>query len=167
MIVTVDRAVDRNGWGHVGCLLQTICTQARTQERKQELTRKRAPTHEGQLQGVNLAHLHVHASAHVGTHAYMRIPVRRPACEGSAALHGQHTCRLDITLKFHNFATQMSSQLFSMALPKAWPTEVLGFATIFSAANFRQICAFLTVINPHDSHIRLQQRMSARRSTKL
>ena len=25
IIVTTDRVVDRNGWGHVGCLLQTIC----------------------------------------------------------------------------------------------------------------------------------------------
>jgi nitroreductase len=25
MIVTVDKACDKNGWGHVGCLLQTIC----------------------------------------------------------------------------------------------------------------------------------------------
>ena len=25
LIVTVERSCDRNGWGHVGCLLQTIC----------------------------------------------------------------------------------------------------------------------------------------------
>ena len=25
IIVTTDRVVDRNGWGHVGCLLQSIC----------------------------------------------------------------------------------------------------------------------------------------------
>lgn len=25
MIVTVDKALDRNGWGHVGCFLQTLC----------------------------------------------------------------------------------------------------------------------------------------------
>jgi len=25
IIVTVDKAVDKNGWGHVGCFLQTLC----------------------------------------------------------------------------------------------------------------------------------------------
>jgi nitroreductase len=25
IIVTVDKALDRNGWGHVGCFLQTLC----------------------------------------------------------------------------------------------------------------------------------------------